>query len=65
MGLRFLSLAAAFAYRMPAKVRNADLRGEKIVELDLRRVQTRQKFANSSRIHEKEKQSGSYRAKLP
>jgi hypothetical protein len=29
-----------------------DLRGKKIVELDLRRAQTRQKFANSSRIHE-------------
>src|SRR6202030_772564 len=42
-GLRFLSLAAAFAYRMPAKFRNADLRGKKIVELDLRRAQTRQK----------------------
>jgi len=26
--------------------------GRKIVELDLRRAQTRQKFANSSRIHE-------------
>ena len=29
-----------------------DLREKKIVELDLRRAQTRQKFANSSRIHE-------------
>src|SRR5207253_11440403 len=28
-GLRFLSLAVAFAYRMPAKFRNADLRGKK------------------------------------
>src|SRR5690349_15805813 len=28
-GLRFLSLPAAFAYRMPAKLRNADLRGKK------------------------------------
>src|ERR1700693_4617394 len=28
-GLRFLSLTAAFAYRMPAKFRNADLRGKK------------------------------------
>jgi len=53
MGLiGFLSLTAAFAYRMPAKSRNADLRGEKIVELDLRRAQMRQKFADSSRIHE-------------
>ena len=29
-----------------------DLRGKKIGELDLRRAQTRQKIANSSRIHE-------------
>src|SRR5713101_9046975 len=28
-GLRFLSLAAAFAYRMPARFRKADLRGKK------------------------------------
>src|SRR6266478_6488573 len=27
-------MVAAFAYRMPAKFRNADLRGKKIVELD-------------------------------
>src|SRR6478672_2020010 len=35
------------AHRMPVEFREPDLRGKKIVELDLRRAQTRQKFANS------------------
>src|SRR5229473_1811278 len=50
-GLRFLSLAAAFAYRMPAKFRKADLRGKKIklTQLPLVRnpLKLREFFANS------------------
>ena len=50
--MRLLSLTRVLAHRVPVEARAADLRGKKIVELDLRRAQTRQKFANSSRIHE-------------
>src|SRR6476659_1811025 len=49
-GLRFLSLAA-FAYRMPAKLREADLRGKKIKStrfpLVRNPVKLREFFANS------------------
>jgi hypothetical protein len=37
---------------MPVEFENPICEGRKIVELDLRRAQSRQKFANSSRIHE-------------
>jgi len=52
MGLiGFLSLTAAFAYRMPAKFRKADLRGKKIklTQLPLVRnpLKLREFFANS------------------
>jgi len=50
---------------MPMQFWESDLRGKKIVELDLRRAQTLQKFANSSRIHEDTGLNAHPRAKLP
>jgi len=53
MGLISLfSSTAALAYQMPLKSEELIYEGKNIVELDLRRTQTRQNFANTSRIHE-------------
>src|SRR6266404_9022115 len=53
-GFMFLSLAAAFAYRMPARFRKADLRGKKIFGAQFapsgNAVKIREFFTNSRRL---------------